>query len=159
MQKKQRNPYSHLGNKHGVKLKDSDVRQEAFRQYCEHLASGYPKEAFFFDHPIHSVCWKTMERYISENPSEFPSILMERAKAARYKHWLGEGLTLMKGGYKGGSPVVWQTCMRNIFKDIGWDREQIAQDNKSHVERLVESIRADAISEAKEGNGELEPED
>lgn len=137
-----------LGNKRGTKLKNPDVRQLAYDEYCKHIASGYPKEAFFFDHPDHSVSWKTMDRYISENPGEFPTIKMEQAKSARYKHWLGEGQTLMKGGYKNGSPVVWQTIMRNIFKDVGWDREQITQDNKSHVQKLAESIRGDApISE------------
>ena len=125
------------GNKRGTKLKDPDVRQEAYKQYCDHIASGWPKEAFFYKHPEHSVCWKTMERYISENPAEFPSFLMEEAKALRYKHWLTEGQTIMKGGYRGGSPIIWQTCMRNIFKDVGWDREQINQDAKTHVERLA----------------------
>jgi hypothetical protein len=129
------------GNKFGLKLKDADVRQEAYRQYCEHIASGMPKEAFFFDHPIHSVCWKTMERYIGDNPNEFPSNLLEKAQADRYKHWLSEGQTLMKGGYKNGSPVVWQTFMRNIFKSNGWDREQITENNKPHVQRLANSIR------------------
>lgn len=134
------------GNKRGIKLKDPDVRQEAFKQYCNHIASGLPKESFFFDHPVHSICWRTMERYISENPTEFQPILMEKAKAARYKHWFIEGQNIMKGEYKGGSPVVWQTIMRNIFKDVGWDREQISESSKTHVQKLAESIRA--VSEA-----------
>jgi hypothetical protein len=111
------------GNKSGVKLKEPEVRQEAYRQYCQHIAEGWPKEAFFFSHPNHSVCWKTMDRYIAENPSEFPPSLMADAKCKRYKHWMNEGKTLMQGGYKHGSPSVWQTIMRNIFKDIGWDKD------------------------------------
>jgi len=151
-------PPAPKGNKLGIKLKDAEVRQEAFRQYCAHIASGYPKEAFFFDHPTHSVCYKTMDRYIAENPAEFPSILMERAKAARYKHWLGEGQALMTGAYK-GAPTIWQVCMRNIFKDVGWDREQIAQENKSHVEQLAKSIRNEAIPEAEASDSDLEQAD
>lgn len=118
-----------IGNKFGVKLKDPEVRQEAYRQYCDHLASGYPKEAFFFDHPKHSVCFKTLDKYIRDNPDEFPSFLMQKAKALRYKYWIDEGKKIIQGIYKGGSPVVWQTCMRNIFKDIGWDREMQSNDN------------------------------
>lgn len=159
MDEKTHSAHSHPGNKYGVKLKDPDVRQEAFRQYCDHLASGFPKEAFFFDHPTHSVCWKTVERYIAENPSEFPAILVERAKAARYKHWLVEGQTLMRGGYKGGSPTVWQTCMRNIFKNFGWDKEEISQSSKSHVERLAESIRNEIVSQAETSDSEVEQAD
>jgi hypothetical protein len=159
--KKGSNAGAQKGNTFATKLKDADVRQEAYRQYCQHIAEGWPKEAFFFDHPTHSVCWKTMERYITENPEEFPPILMERAKSARYKHWFKEGQTLMKGGYERGSPVVWQTIMRNMFKDVGWDREQISENNKSHVQRLADAIRGngDAISEAEDGDSELEQED
>lgn len=147
-------PPAPKGNKLGLKLKDPEVRQEAYRQYCEHIASGFPKEAFFFDHETHSVCWKTVERYISENPAEFPSFLMERAKAARYKHWFGEGQTLMKGGYERGSPVVWQTIMRNIFKDVGWDREQITQGSKTYVQQLAENIRDEFVAETKVGDSD-----
>jgi|SRR5208337_234490 len=152
-------PPAPKGNKSATKLKDTDMRQEAFRQYCQHLASGYPKEAFFFDHPTHSVCWKTMERYIDESPSEFPAYLLEKAKSARYKHWLEEGKTLMQGGYKNGSPVVWQTIMRNIFRNIGWDREQISQDNRTHVEQLAKSIRNDSLAEAETRDCENEQAD
>ncbi len=141
-----------LGNKRGVKLKDADVRQEAYRQYCAHIASGLPKEAFFFDHPTHSVSWDTMERYIKENPNEFPSIKMQQAKSARYKVWMEHGNQLMRGRYKGGSPTVWTVIMRNIFKDIGWDREQISQDNQTHVKRLAANIRGDALTEAEDGD-------
>jgi|ERR1700722_2798299 len=149
-------PPAPKGNKRGLKLKDPDVRQEAYRQYCDHIAEGWPKEAFFFDHPEHSVSWETMDRYISENPTEFLPILMQKAQAARYKHWLGEGRTLMKGEYKGGSPVVWQTCMRNLFKNVMWDREQIAQDNRTHVELLAKSIRNEVVAEAEASDSDIE---
>lgn len=115
------------GNKNGTKLKDAEIRQEAYRQFCDHLAEGYPKEAFFFDHPTHSVCWRTMDRYIEENPTEFQAILKEKAMAARYKHWFSEGKSLMKGGYQYGSPLVWQIIMRNMFKDVGWDQESVVK--------------------------------
>lgn len=144
------------GNKRATKLKDPDVRQEAYRQFCEHIASGWPVEAFFFDHPMHSVCWRTMLRYINESPGEFQPILMDKAKSARYKYWLGEGKNLMVGKYKRGSPVVWQTCMRNIFKDVGWDREQISETNRSHVEQLAKSIRHEAVEESEICDSELE---
>lgn len=136
MNKKKLSGCAHPGNKYGVKLKDCDIRQEAFRQYCQHLALGYPKESFFFDHPSSSVCWKTMERYIAESPAEFPPYLIEKAKAARYKHWFNEGQILMKGGYKFGSPVVWQTIMRNMFKDVGWDR--LDEKDKENAERAID---------------------
>jgi hypothetical protein len=131
-------------NTNGIKLKESDVRQEAYAQYCAHIASGYPKEAFFFEHPTHSVCYKTMDKYIKENPIEFPPYLLNHAKSLRYKHWLNEGKKLMQGQYRHGSPIVWQTMMRNIFKDIEWDapaqQSSISPESTEqlkHFERLL----------------------
>ena len=100
-----------------------------------------------------------MERYISENPGEFQPILMQEAQANRYKKWFCEGMALMKGKYKGGSPVVWQTIMRNIFKDVGWDKEQINQSNRSHVEALARSLRNESVAEAEDGDSEIEQTD
>ena len=121
-------------NRVAIRKDEPEIRQEAFKQYCDHLASGQPKQSFFFEHPTHSICWKTMEKYIDDNPSEFPTLLIEGAKSKRYQHWLKEGETIMKGGYKNGSPVVWQTFMRNIFKDIGWDRREDAQSDELMAE-------------------------
>jgi hypothetical protein len=151
-------PPAPLGNKRATKLKDAKVRQEAFQQYCEHLSKGYPKEAFFFDHPTHSVSWETMDRYIRENPGEFPPILMQKAKSARYKLWFTEGWALMRGKHK-GSPVVWQTIMRNLFKDIGWDREQVNESSKTYVEQLARAIRNEPIAETDTGDQDIEQTD
>jgi len=116
------------GNKYKLKLKTPDIRQEAFRQYCQHLAEGWPKEAFVFDHPTISVTFETIESYIKKNPEEFSQVLIQCAMAKRFKHWMQEGIKLMQGGYKNGSPVVWQTIMRNLFKDYGWDKKEFSEE-------------------------------
>lgn len=135
------------GNQNGLKLKDEEVRKEAYRQYCEHIASGYPKQAFFFSHPTLSVCWKTMDKYIADNPEEFPIFLMEQAKSRRYLYWLGEGKNLMQGHYKNGSPVVWQTIMRNIFKDEGWDQNmQITNHHETDARKAINHYESPASS-------------
>src|SRR5580693_8700090 len=97
-----------IGNKNGTKLKEEELRQEAYRQYCEHIASGIPKEAWFFEHPydeLKSLTHKTMEKYIKENPLEFPPIKKEQAESKSYNTWFKEGQKLMKGEYKNGSPM------------------------------------------------------
>jgi hypothetical protein len=143
------------GNNWGTKLKDPKIRQKAYREYCEWIASGMPKQSFFYDDGEHSVTWQTLDKYIEDNPAEFNPLLMQKARASRFTHWFGEGKKLMSGKYKGGSPVVWQTIMRNIFKDpdIAWDREQIQESNKAHVERLAGSIR-ESVAEAEAGDSE-----
>jgi hypothetical protein len=114
---------AHPGNDYALKLDTPELRREAYRQYCDHIASGLPKEAFVLEHPDVSITWETMDKYIRESPKDFPPVKMQRAKAKRYRHWLEEGRKIMAGKYKNGSPVVWQIFMRNIFKDLAWDRD------------------------------------
>lgn len=137
--------FARIGNKNKVSLKSTDVRQEAYRQYCAHLAAGYPKEAFFFDHPEHSCCFKTIERYIRESPGEFPPILRERAYALRYKFWLDKGRALIDGTIRYGSPVVWQTMMRNMFRDLAWDvidtkQSYYTEEQRQTIDRLFAEL-------------------
>lgn len=138
------------GNKSGVKLKDPDVRQEAYRQYCEWIASGYPKEAFFFDHPTQYACSDTIERYIEENPSEFPPHLLRAAMSKRYKYWFDKGKNLVDGRMEdiprenrgSPSPQVWQTIMRNMFKNIGWDADQAPRTHEAEVRKFLKYIES-----------------
>lgn len=109
-------------------MKDAEDRKDVFVNYCKHLSEGYPKEAFFY-----KVNWRTVEKYIKDYPDELSTILKDEAYAKRFKHWFEEGKKLMRGEYKNGSPVVWQTIMRNMFKDYGWDKESAGSDNKQNV--------------------------
>lgn len=120
------------GNKNGVKLKDPKIRQEAYRQYCAHIATGYPKEAFVFDHPTATVIWETLDKYIKDDPVEFNPVLMKAARSKRFKYWIDEGKKVLDGTYNRGSPVVWQTIMRNIFRDIGWDQDKVNEALEDH---------------------------
>jgi len=136
----------HPGNKNAVKLTTPELKREAYRQYCQHLIEGWPKEAWCFEHPDMSLTWETIEKYIEEgDETDFPPILMKMAKAKRYKYWFGEGKTLMKGGYQNGSPVVWQTIMRNMFKEQKWDAKEIIQDNGPTVPTKIMIHDMDAI--------------
>ncbi len=120
------------GNDYGTKLKNPTVRQEAYRQYCDWIASGYPKQSFFFKHPEHSITWDSMEKYIKDFPEEFPAIYMKEAEAKRYAYWFEKGKNLVAGRQEDipkdnktcPSPQTWQVIMRNMFKkDHGWDAE------------------------------------
>jgi hypothetical protein len=114
-----------FNNSNAVRLRDPENRQAAYRLFCDHIASGNPRHSFSVRTESFSIAWSTMERLMRENPDEFDPTMMEEAMAKRYAYWLEEGKKLMTGKYKHGSPVVWQTCMRNIFKDIGWDKAEL----------------------------------
>lgn len=131
-----------LGNKNGIKLKNPDYRQEAYRQYCEYISKGNSKEGWKFVHPVDilkSLCYKTMERYMRENPLEFPPILMDMAQCDSFKVFEEDGKRLMKGQYRNGSPEVWKTFMRNKFK---WDKDIMEKAEKCSADKILEGIRA-----------------
>lgn len=140
------------GNQLAKKLPTLELKLEAYKQYCQHIADGWPKKAFWFDHPEITLTWATIEKYIKEEPDVFSSILMEQAEAKKYKYWFGEGKTLMKGEYNHGSPVVWQTIMRNMFKADKWDQKELEQEDKpSEAMKVVvagiQNARTDVQSE------------
>ena len=108
------------GNKDAVKLKDVEIMKQAYASYCEHIAKGWSKRGWHFDHPTHSCVSKTMDKYIAENPDVFPAIHREVAEAKGYQHWEELGKTTLVGKVKGAQPAIYQMFMRNKF---GWDKE------------------------------------
>lgn len=108
------------GNQHAVKLKEPDTKAEAYRQYCEWIGKGNCKEAWVFEHPEMTLTHKTMEKYIKENPHDFPAIKKERAESKSYEHWIGLGKDMMTGQIPKCQPAIYQMFMRNKF---GWDKE------------------------------------
>src|ERR1044071_2025406 len=99
------------GNDYALKLNTPELRREAYKAYCDHIAEGWPKEAFVFEKGDFSVVYKTIDISMEEYPDDYPPILMQRAMSKRYKHWLTKGNQLMEGKFRNGSPVVWQTMM------------------------------------------------
>ena len=109
-----------LGNTNNKKLKTPEIKEEAYRQYCDWIAQGKGKEGWTFQHPEISLTSKTMEKYIRESPIDFPPIHKEMAEAKSYEVWENIGKTLMLGQVKGAQPAIFQMFMRNKF---GWDKE------------------------------------
>lgn len=134
------------GNQFNVKLKDPEMRQRAYKAYCEYIKEGMPLEYFTFIEGEYGCCKKTLENYIKSAPDDFPAILMKEAYRERYKKMHEEGMKLMQGTYKNGSPVVWQTLMRNMFKDLHWDKDEISQNNVSNDK--LEQIKNFVIEQA-----------
>lgn len=119
------------GNTNGTKLKLPEIRQEAYQQYCAHLAKGKCQESFHFDHPEFTVSYKTMNKYILENPSEFPAIKKEIAETKSFAHWENIIDEMIHGTKKAETALI-QMVMRNKF---GWDKE--TKENKGNYEPEV----------------------
>lgn len=123
------------GNKNGIKLKDPSIRQQAYHSYCDWLASGMPKEAWYFDREKHLCVSDTIEKYIRDNPLEFPPIHITIANKKRYLHWINKGIDMLDGKQEKCQPAIYQMFMRNMF---GWDKE--AQNKAESTEPLVKRL-------------------
>lgn len=117
------------GNQLAKKLKTPDLKEEAYHQYCDWIASGKSKKSWTFDHPHLSLTWETMEKYIREDPSVFDPNKQRQAESASLKVWEQSGYDMMTGKIEKCQPAIYQMFMRNKF---GWDKE-------SHVTHSLET--------------------
>lgn len=108
------------GNQLAKKLKTPELKEEAYKQYCEYLASGRSKEGWYFEHPELTLTWETMEKYIREEPQVFESYKKRVAEAKSFKEWETKGTDMLHGKMK-AETGLYQMFMRNKF---GWDKEQ-----------------------------------
>lgn len=129
-------------NKCAVKLKTPELLKEAFESYCKHIASGYPKEAWFFEKDGVPMCgWRTIETHIEEMTNseglsdvDLSSIKMSRAESARYKHWYDIVIASANGKNQKANTASLQMAMRNMF---GWD----AKDDSKEIAQKVENLK------------------
>lgn len=123
------------GNSYGTKLKIPEIRQQAYLQYCQWIAEGKPKKAWCFEHPKFTCSYRTMDKYIAENPDEFPPIHKEISECKGYALWFQRGVDMLTGESKNCQPAVYQMIMRNMFD---WDKENSGQ--KETTEPLVKTM-------------------
>ena len=126
------------GNQNAKKLISHELRKEAYRQYCEWIAGGNSKEAWVFKHPEITLTHKTMEKYIKEDPIEFPPIHKEVAESLSYEHWLHLGKDMMLGRIEKCQPAIYQMFMRNKF---GWDKDDMNEVVECAADKVLELIR------------------
>ncbi len=123
------------GNKYNLKLKTTELKLEAYRQYCEHLASGRTKKSWYFEHPELLLTWQTMEKYIAEDPEVFNPIHKEVAWSKGYQHWEEVTTQSAKGLNKDANTASLQMVMRNKYD---WDKENSGQ--KETTEPYVKTL-------------------
>jgi len=107
------------GNKFGLKLKEPDLRQKAYHQYCEWIARGKSQKSFTFVEGDLMCTYRTIESYMKENANEFPAIQMEIAKSRGYQRWEQVVEDSAEGHNKDANTASLQMLMRNKFD---WDK-------------------------------------
>lgn len=128
------------GNKHGIKLKDPDIRQIAYQKYCEWLAMGKSKKSFTFRSPEYSCHWQTLESYIKDK-NEFDPLQIELAKCEGCKRWEQVVEDSAEGKNKDANTASLQMLMRNKFD---WDKQSVVTDTQptESTQVTVSSIKA-----------------
>lgn len=140
------------GNTYGVKLKDKEVRQEAYRQYCAHLAKGKSKRSFVFEHPELTCHWQTIESYMKDT-EEFNPIQKEVALCKGYAHWEQVVEDSATGVNEKANTASLQMKMRNQFN---WDKDNknsknddFESEKKAFLNKLFSSLTSPEKEEEK----------
>lgn len=120
-----------IGNTNGLKLKDPDVRQEAYMQYCKWLAKGKASRSFTFQKGDLKCTGKTIESYIKDNPVEFPPIHKEFSYSEGYAYWEQVVEDSAKGLNKDANTASLQMLMRNKYD---WDKKEPEEDKYQQTE-------------------------
>lgn len=130
------------GNQCARKLTTQELKQQAYKQYCDHIGNGRPQKSWYFEHPELTICYKTMENYIKEDPNNFPPIQKEVGYAKSLDIWFDKGKDMMDSE-KRCNPAIYQMIMRNIH---GWDKESVEEkidkekQERTLLEKLVEGM-------------------
>lgn len=131
------------GNKCAQKLTTPELKREAYRQYCDHIAKGKPQKSWYFEHPDLMLTSRCMENYIKDDPHNFPPINKEIAYSKNFDVWFEKGKDMMDSQDK-CQPAIYQMIMRNIH---GWDKETPEEkvdrekQEKTMLEKLIEEIK------------------
>lgn len=124
------------GNKNATKLKDSELKSEAYKQYCAHLATGKSKKSWYFEHSQIELTAQTMEKYISNNPIDFSPIKKEIAEIKGFAYW-EEVVEKSAEGKNNANTASLQMLMRNKY---GWDKEDINEIAECAADKVLDAI-------------------
>lgn len=126
-------------NQNGVILKDADVRQDAYLDYCHHLSQGKGKKGWFYDKNGFRCSWETMEKYIKDTV-EFDPLHKIKAESKGFQDLEQIVIDSAKGKNKEANTATLQMLMRNKY---GWDKpEQTTERSESLAIGAVDALCA-----------------
>lgn len=130
------------GHTTNVKLHTPELKQEAFRQYCNHIAKGRPKKAWRLKKLGFTLTWETMEKYIKEDPDTFDPSHKKEAEADSLERWFTVLEEIATGDNPKGNVAATQVIMRNMHKWDAKDHRDDDDDTSAQLanERLLEQL-------------------
>lgn len=127
-EKPKKNGKSQPGNKNALKLTTLELKQKAYKAYCDHLARGKSKRSFYFIDETLSLTWETMEKYIENDPSVFDPIKMKMAESQSFSYWEDVVHASAEGTNPNANTASLQMLMRNKF---GWDKPDVHREKST----------------------------
>lgn len=128
--------HGNCGNQYRLALDCPEVRQDAYNDFCDHLAKGKAIKSWYYDKNGYKCVWATMLSYIDKNPNEFDPIQKLVAEAQGYQLWEGITEGSAKGDNTKANTASLQMVMRNKF---GWDKK-VEEDKKDSENITPEQI-------------------
>ena len=135
-----------IGNTKGLALKDPEMRQRAYKSFCEHLAQGKSIKSWWFEEGNNSCTYKTILEYIKDK-EEFPSIHKEIAECKGFNYWETIVAESAIGKNRESNTACLQMLMRNKF---GWDKDT-TKNQSTNIPVYVNGKLATGINVSTEG--------
>jgi hypothetical protein len=125
------------GNKNATKLKTPELKAEAYKQYCAHLARGKSKKSWCFEHPDLTLTFETMDKYIDGSVIDFPPIHKKVAETKGFAFWEQVVEDSAIGKNKDANTASLQMLMRNKYS---WDKEDLKEVAESAANKILDAI-------------------
>lgn len=119
--------YAHPGNDHAEKLKTDELKREVYKDYCDHIAKGYPQQSWYYDKDGLMLTANSMENYFKRYPelckpgAVFDPVHKEVARSKNYQGWFDVSAGSAKGTNEKANTASLQMIMRNVH---GWDKNK-----------------------------------
>lgn len=138
------------GNQYGLAIKDPAIRQDAFKDFCDHLSEGKALKSWYYDKNGHRCIWATMLSYLDKYPDEFDLVKKHIAEAKGYQKWESVVADSAVGENQKANTASLQMVMRNKY---GWDKKEDQEKDQSHLLSSVVPF-LEQLSSLKDSNEE-----
>ena len=148
------------GNQSAKKSTTLELKQEAYRQYCAHIAAGKSGRSWVFKHPELTLTARTMEHYM-KNEHDFPPEHLEVAKSEGFAVWEDIVSNSASGKNTKANTASLQMVMRNKYN---WDKinpnthndETAAIESNKVLDKLMSHINAVHVDTTKRDNIQID---